>query len=248
MASIPLSSSALDELKKAVRYIYSDCKSSHLTESLASALGFNTHAALLVALSKSQVPLLYTLLNDEAFRSRMREFGYPHDPLFSFEDVKTSAIIRTECSHADRFTYKSSRTKAWRNLIVSAVNEALKRGFITLKPNGNLWPGFSNDVRNTYLFEFSLANGLPAKASLFDAGFGEVSVHVAVNPIGDWVRASNAGFTAGDAFATSWLERENGAWIQTNTTSLSCRHHLVKALASIQVEPLGYGDRGRVIM
>lgn len=47
MASIPLSVSALDTLKKEVRRIYDERKSSHLTEALASALGFNTHAGLL---------------------------------------------------------------------------------------------------------------------------------------------------------------------------------------------------------
>ena len=47
MASIPLSIAAVDAVKKNLRNFYSDCKSSYLTESLAAALGFNTHAALL---------------------------------------------------------------------------------------------------------------------------------------------------------------------------------------------------------
>jgi hypothetical protein len=46
-----------------------------------------------------------------------------------------------------------------------------------------------------------------------DAGFDELSIHVAVNPKDDWVKASNAGFNAGDLFASTWLEREKGAWI-----------------------------------
>lgn len=64
-----------------------------------------------------------------------------------------------------------------------------------------------------------------------DAGWGELSVHVAVHPKGDVLRAANAGFDAGDAFATAWLERERGAWMQAASNLFTCRKLLVGPLA-----------------
>jgi hypothetical protein len=66
-----------------------------------------------------------------------------------------------------------------------------------------------NRFAEKQLFDFTLPNGLPARGWVGDIGFGELSIHVAVKPKGDWVRAANAGFSAGDAFATTWLEREH---------------------------------------
>ena len=73
-------------------------------------------------------------------------------------------------------------------------------------------------------------------------------MHAAVNPKGHAVRAYNAGFDAGDAFGTTWVERERGAWMQSSDSSFNCRKSLLDQLASMRVEPHGYRDRGRVIM
>ena len=35
----------------------------------------------------------------------------------------------------------------------------------------------------------------------------KLSIDVAVNPIGQWVRTGDGGFTAGKPFAKSWIER-----------------------------------------
>ncbi|MGH8176525.1 MAG: hypothetical protein ACREV5_09710 [Steroidobacter sp.] len=98
------------------------------------------------------------------------------------------------------------------------------------------------------MFDFTLPNELVARGWGADAGFSELAVHVAVNPKTDWVKAHNAGFSAGDAFATTWVERERDAWIQTSTSSFRCRKALLTDLAALDVEPKGFGDRGRVIM
>lgn len=45
-----------------------------------------------------------------------------------------------------------------------------------------------------------------------------------------------------------WLERKNGAWLQSSPEELKCRKALLPVLANLDVEPLGYGDRGKVIM
>lgn len=248
MASIPLSASAVDALKKKIRGIYDERKSSHLTEALAGALGFHTHAALLAELEKCYGDPLYHLLSEEKFNARMQDFGYLPDPEFFFEDAKTPEMISTDCTHAYQFHYKTRRQKAWRNLVVCTVNEALRRRLFSLRPGDNRWPGRDVPHQTSYLFDFSLPSGLPARAAIHDAGFDELSVHVAVNPKGDRVAGYGAGFSAGDAFAATWLERQRGAWIQSTDDSFRCRQVLTDTLANMTIEPLGYGDRGRLIM
>jgi hypothetical protein len=248
MASIPLSASAVNALKIEVRRIYDERKSSHLTEALAAALGFNTQAALLAELASNNKDPLYFLLNEEKFDARMQGFGYPADPEFFFEDLKVQEMISTLCDHAYKIDYDTDRKRAWRNVVVCAVNEALRLRLFSLRPGDNRWPGYDPKGREPYLFDFRLPCNLPARAAINEAGFDELSIHVAVNPKGDWVRAFNAGFSAGDVFATTWLERRNGAWIQSSDTPFQCRRHLLSTVANMKVEPLGYGDRGRIIM
>ncbi len=248
MASIPLSTSAVDAMKNLLRQIYDERKSSHLTEGLAAALGFNSHAALLVELKKHKGFPKYQLLDEKRFDLRMQAFGYSADPEFDFEDFKSLETISTVCGGAYEIEYNSPRKKAWRNLVICAVNEALSRRLFSLRPGDNRWPGYDPKEREPYLFNFNLPCGLPGKVSIHDAGFDELSIHVAVNPKGDSVRASNAGFHAGDAFASTWLERRKGAWVQSSDSSFHCRKKLVTELAEISVDPFGYGDRGRIIM
>jgi len=247
MASIPLSSASVEALKKEVRRVYDERKSSHLSESLAAALGFNTHAALLTELKRQDNDPLYCLLDEEKFDARMQALGYSADPYFDFEDVKTSCMISTTCNYAYEIKYRSLRDRAWRNVIICAVNEGLRLKLFSLRPGDNRWVGHARRSE-TYLFDFTLPCGLPARASVSDAGFDELSIHVAVNPKNDWVSASNAGFLAGDVFATTWLEREKGAWIQTSLSGFRCRKNLLDLIAKMTVSPCGYGDRGRVIM
>ncbi len=247
MASIPVSASAVVSLKKELRRIYDERKSSHLTEAIAAALGFKTHAALLAALNASGTEPLYRLLREEKFDARMQAFGYAPDPGFFFEDAKIPEMFETECPHAYEFHYKTARQKAWRNLMVCAVNEALRQRLFSLRPGDNRWPGHDNPHRPPYLLDFALPCGLPARAAIHEAGFDELAVHVAVNPKGDWVRVPDAGLSAGDVFGMTWLERQRGAWIQSNDQTFRCRRRLLDPLANMNVEPFGYGDRGRVI-
>ena len=98
------------------------------------------------------------------------------------------------------------------------------------------------------MFDFTLPGGLPARGYVADAGFQELTVHAAVNPIGEWVRAGHAGFDAGDAVAMGWLERECGAWLQSSESRFHCRRRLLPQLEALPVEPHGFVDRGSVIM
>lgn len=259
MAAIAISESALAPLKKALRNDFADEKSSHLTEALATSLGFKTHAALLAVVAAEADDPPIVLLKTERFVDRLEAFGYPKDTEFDFEFLtrQVPALISTVSATAIENAYNSSRTMAWRNLLVFTINEGLRRKLFSLRSKDNRWPGAvpaelqaggGGPSDEGVFFDFNLPNGLPVRAFVSDAGWGELSIHAAVSPIGTWVRAGNAGFEAGDAVANTWLERERGAWMQSATTLFSCRRTLVQALADMQVEPMGFGDKGNVIM
>jgi len=254
MASISLSISALASLKKSLRAEYPDVGSSHLTEAIAAALGRKSHAALLTELTRQMHMPDVELLDDECFDKRLQDFGYPADHEFSFEWLIDSVpgIISTIPLSAFDIEYRTDRERAWRNLMVCAINEGIRQKLFTLQPDNYSWAENETKevgrVKEGGLFDFALPTGQPARGYVSDAGFGELSIHAAVNPNGQWVRAENAGFSAGDAFAAGWLEREKGAWLQAATTQFNCRKSLLKTLADIVVRPRGFGDRGRVIM
>jgi hypothetical protein len=259
MAAIAISESALAPLKKALRNDFIDEKSSHLTEALATSLGFKTHAALLAAVSAEAGDPPIVLLKTERFVERLEAFGYPKDTEFDFEFLtgQVPALISTEPAAALENAYDSTRKLAWRNLLVLTINEGLRRKLFSLRSKDNRWPGAvpaelqsggGGPSDEGVFFDFNLPNGLPVRAIVSDAGWGELSIHSAVNPVGTWVRAGNAGFEAGDAVANTWLERERGAWMQSATNLFSCRRSLTSVLAGFDVQPLGYGDRGAVIM
>lgn len=244
MTAIPLIHDSIAALKNALRSEFPDVKSSHLTEALAFALGYRTNAALLAEMTGPESDRPIVLLDSARMVSRLCELGYPPDSEFDFElmgAARDSGLISTTCDHAHEIEYKSARDKAWRAVIIAAVNAGLDQKLFTLRYGDNRFA-------EKQLFDFTLPNGLPARGWVGDIGFGELSIHVAVKPKGDWVRAANAGFSAGDAFATTWLEREHGAWIQTSTSSFRCRKALLAELAALDVSPSGFGDRGRVIM
>lgn len=255
MSSLPFVKASVASVKNVLRDEFPSVGSAHLSEALAAALGFGTHAALLAALPKSETDPDFILLDDEKFDSKLLSLGHKADIEFSFEMLDLPDLLNTTCKRAYEIEYRSSRDKAWRNLITCAVNEGLRQRLFSLRANDNRWTGW-NDRRDQstvhgIVFDFELPSGLPAKAYVADAGFSELAVNVAVLPTAradSWVRSYNAGFFAGDAFAASWLERERGAWIQSSTTSFKCRKTLLNQLATIDARPAGFGDRGRVIM
>jgi hypothetical protein len=248
MAATPLCEAPLAALKKSLRDEFPHVSSSHVSEALAHSLGFRTHAALLAALTGPEHDRPFVLLHSQRFIDRLTQLGYADDSEFDFEMTiikPVPGVVSTVPESAYDIEYKTARQKAWRNLMVCAVNAALEQKLFSLRPGDNRFP---DNMRQGELFDFLLPNGLPAKGSISDAGFHEVAVHAAVNPKGHAVRAYNAGFDAGDAFGTTWVERERGAWMQSSDSSFNCRRALLDQLASMQVEPHGYGDRGRVIM
>ena len=248
MAATPLCEAPLAALKKSLRDEFPHVKSSHLSEALAHSLGFRTYAAMQAAMVGPEQDRPFALLQTQRFVERLKQLGYEDDPEFDFEMTiltPVPGVVSTVPDSAYDIEYKTTRQKAWRNLMVCAVNAALTQKLFTLRPGDNRFP---DNMRRGEVFDFVLPNGLPARGSVSDAGFNELSVHAAVNPKGDMVRAFNGGFDAGDAFGTTWVERERGAWMQSSDSSFNCRKGLLDHLAALQVEPMGYGDRGRVIM
>ncbi|WCK21758.1 hypothetical protein [Agrobacterium tumefaciens] len=101
--------------------------------------------------------------------------------------------------------------------------------------------------RETQVFHIEI-DGIPAIGTVSDAGFDELSVHVALWPTPEAIvraRAFNAGFAAGDAFASGWLERRDGARLQySRKPHFRCRNHRLSQLAELDIRPKGYSDRG----
>ncbi|WP_433949950.1 hypothetical protein [Brevundimonas bullata] len=131
---------------------------------------------------------------------------------------------------------------AWRNMMVAGINAGLEQRRFGLSGDDG-WDG--EEIVYRFLFD-----GLPAIACVRDIG-GELAVHVAIQPMArgeEFVRSYNAGFLAGEAFASGWLEREDGRWLQTSLSPTgSIRNALVDRVAHHRLEPLGYADNGRVM-
>lgn len=154
-------------------------------------------------------------------------------------------------------TYKTDRDKAWRNAMVAAINAGLQQNLFTLVPGDNRWPVTSDSDerrKRRCVFRFDIGE-VPAIGYVSDAGYDELSIHVALWPTKDgdrWVECWNADFAAGDVFASGWLERRDGAWLQTpidvSRTSLACRKEKLSVVAALNVEPNGFADRGRFVL
>ena len=248
MAATPLCEAPIAALKKSLRDEFPHVKSSHLSEALARSLGFRTYASMQIALAGLEQDRPFALLNTEHFVERLVQLGYDQDSEFDFELIvlfrPVGGVVSTKPLSAYEIEYKTIRQKAWRNLMVSAINAGIKQKLFTLRCGDNR---FIDDMYGGQLFDFLLPNGMAARGAVSDAGFDELSVSAAVNPKGDRVRSHNAGFEAGDAVGTTWVERARGAWIQSSDSLFSCRRPLLAVLAGFQVEPQGYGDRGGIM-
>ena len=251
MSSLFFSKRPLADLKKVLRAEFPHVRSSHISESLAAALGFKTHAALLAALPSTQVDPPFIALNDDRFDERLQQFGYPPDAMFSFEQLDDcDGLFSTHDAYRMEYDYRTTREKAWRNLMVATINEGIRQKLYSLRPYDNRWPGADPSSMGHSgtgcLFDFALPCGYPVKGYVSDAGFGELNVHAAVHPKGNVLRAFNAGFDAGEAVAAAWLERKDGLWLQYSPERFNCRRAMLDALACLNVQPAGYGDRGSV--
>lgn len=259
MASIAFNELSVSSFKKELQAEYPDIKSSHLSEAIGAALGYNTYAALRARLTELHplAPPCYFFLKEELFGQRLAELGYPSLAVKSFDRLATesSAVRCTVPKSAHGITYSTAREKAWRNLMVLGTNAALKNGVLTLAPDGNLWPDAIKTKENHFQPKpFALSFGIPgigfARCTLSDAGFHEVSIHVYLYSS---ATARDNSYDVSQAIvpiatAQSWLERQVGVYLQSSLTQFYCKRDTQSLLAQLQVDPLGYGDRGKVIM
>lgn len=258
MTALVLTHQNLGSVKRTLVESFPNMKSSHLTEALASALGCRTHASLLDRLKQSDpADPEFALLDEERFLARIQEFGYQPSqddltfgPFFCLNEDGVGLVNTTPFSGFE-ITYTTPHEKVWRNLMVAAINAGLQQKLFGLRPGDNRWLGHDNQQRDAFVFSFDFPDGTPALGSVRDAGHDELSIHAVLEPTADgarWIKCSNAGFSAGNAFASGWLERRRGAWLQTNIDSFRCRRHVTEKAAAIEITPRGFGDRGAIIL
>lgn len=231
----------LKELLARPRSSLSTVPSSHLSEALAAGLGCRTHAALRARLAAGPVAEV-TLPDTAACRRRLAELGHIQAAArwSGFPDMLARRGVPVP-------TYKSTRVKAWRNMMIAGINAALTQELVGYGPEDNWW-GDRADPAGQFSFEFP--GGIPALGCFSDAGFGELRVSVLLYPKKD-VRMTDtgSGFRDGSAFASGWLERKLGVWLQTGGKPIiECRLHLLKPVADTVIVPVGYGDHGRFMM
>jgi hypothetical protein len=251
-------------LKRALVRALPDCGSSHLSEALARALGFGSNAALLARVEQATKDAFpeYALLDEGAFKKRLAELGYDVERSVQPKIFKRlglaedgSILVNTAPASATKIKYQATRHRAWRNMMVAAINAALEQRLISLKPGDNRWPRArekdSRGLTESHVFRFVFGKDVPAFAYLGDAGWDELSIHVALWPTKEGERrvaAVNAYFNAGEAYAAGWLERQRGAWLQSSTDQFCCRKSRIATVAETIITPRGFGDRGHVIV
>ncbi|MAF02078.1 hypothetical protein [Herbaspirillum sp.] len=193
---------------------------------------------------------MYFFVCEERLTVRLNELRYPIEKGFYFDTEDIEGMRETLCLRSFDIEYKTKRHKAWRNLMVATVNEALRRRIFSLRPGDNRWPGHDErTIRSRFEFDFVLPTGDAARATVDDIGFDELAIDAAVNLRKQMVFSGYyANLKECDAAGTTWLERQTGAWIQSAVDSFKCSRILEQKLLAMEVEPLGYGDKGRVRM
>jgi hypothetical protein len=252
MLIVPRTVAGLATIKPRVRALLPGVPSSHVSESLAAAAGFRTHAALQAADGGPDD----VALSDDRMSARLAELDHSASwPGF--------AMIEREMLAASPF--KSARARAWRNVMSAAVNAGLRRGLFSLDPKGPHWPGHAEtppSERASVEFEAELLGGAPGRVYVADAGWDELSLHVVL-----WPRRATTsirdGFVQsaprGEVDAAGWLERRKGAWLQTDlgrtgardrrsAGMLAIRSHRRDQVASATVAPMGFADHGKFFM
>lgn len=261
MPAIPMTSDTLKGVKRAIAHQYPQLQSAHVTEAIAYGLGYRTHAAM-----KSRLDLRHPLDPDygyfdmQRFVERARELS-GKDEVYLYNltlaNIAPYGVLATYTKDTAPVDLRSSlRRRAWRNAMVLAINGGIEQRHFTIRRGDNRWDApIVDGRRDSGVYHFD-ASGIPGIAAVTDAGWDELAIHVALWPTSEAERrvtAANAGFLAGDLFATGWLERRKGAWLQISEDvatgwSFSSRKHCLRPVSEIDIHPAGYSDHGPFII
>lgn len=219
--------------------------SAHLSEALAAALGFRTHAALRAALANGSTAEAQKPSNAQ-FLGRLRDLGYlsVRDDVNLLPDLNSSQVLGRKFPLSKK---RGVRWRAWRNVMVTAVNAGLEQRIFGLSPDEDWWPGATpgGNGGGHGLYRFTVDGNIPAAATVSAISRGELSIHVLVEPLSAEVEPNRSGgIEDAAAFAHGWLERRLGAWIMDGGEDFECRRVIQARLADIQIESSGYADRG----
>lgn len=239
-----ISASALRTLKQTAKRSVPSVSSSHLSEGIAVALGFRTHAALRAAFT-GRTTVEVQKPDNTRLMGRLRQLGYVVPESFQVvPEFKHSYLPFRDAPLRKRH---GTRWYAWRNLLVAAINAGLEQRLFGLCPSENWWPGGvpESDACQRGIYHFWVDREIKAIASVNAARGDELSICVILNPRKadiqpEWYR----GLNDGDAVAHCWLERRFGAWIQDGGDAFRCRRSVQPHLANLVIEPNGYSDRG----
>jgi hypothetical protein len=257
MTALLASEQAFRLAKSRLHNIFPEIKSSHLAESLAASLGFNTHAAWIQHMKEAASDPEIRLLDPLVFERRIAALGYNiawdgsvETEFIGFEDGQLA--FATSSYELDDGKPPSMRDRAWQNLMIAGINAGIRQKVFGLRVDDNRWPGYvpdSRDGESSYVYHFHL-DGLPASAFVHDIGYGELALHVVLQPTGKFMSALDSGFSSGEASAGGWLERRKGLWLQDSGGQgmFTCRKHLVDRIAGLSVTPAGYGPKGKFYM
>lgn len=239
-----VSQAAARNLKQLAARKMGSVLSSHMSEAIAAALGFNTHAALRAALAGSSTLEVQKPSNERLIR-RLAQFGYevPAD-LRLLPDLDQSVVLNRAFPIQEQ---RSTRWMAWRNLMVAAINAGLEKRLFGLTPGDDWWPR-APAYGSEHRYEFTLLD-VRAIAKVNAISGDELAFNVLLNPTTRADEANHWGdFRDGDTIGKCWLERRLGAWIQDSGPEFMCRRNRLAALATLNLPAAGYSDCGRFIL
>ncbi|EJV1370989.1 hypothetical protein RXE43_000629 [Pseudomonas aeruginosa] len=243
-----VSEAAVRNLKQRAERRVSGVRSAHMSEVVAAALGFRTHAALRAALHGRATTEASKPSNARAVQ-RLRQLGYnPPDDLHLLPELDRSySPFKTYPLRKQR----GVRWTGWRNLMVAAINAGLEQRLFGLSPGEDWWSGADpkNNGGARGLYRFTYDGDLPATAAVTAISGDELSIHVLLDPRNAQIEADYCGgIEDGAAFAHGWLERRLGAWIQDGGEDFSCKRAVQARVAAVMIEPHGYADQGSFIL
>ncbi|SMD12291.1 hypothetical protein [Primorskyibacter flagellatus] len=140
----------------------------------------------------------------------------------------------------------SAKAQLAQKVLVRTINEFLRCDKFGLTPD-------KNNFDDSPLIEFEM-DGIPAIAHAHDAGHGEISIKVALWPtdkgkelISAAIMSSATRRKMGGFYTSAWLERKDGAWLQTsNGLTASCAKNRRTDVEALPWEDAnGFGAEGK---